>query len=69
MTSEGWKEILEGDFADTSAEKFPLVWLGDEWNRQARTPIGASAILLGCPAFTRILSFRIGLGEMESTPQ
>ena len=30
MTSEGLGEMFEGDFADTCAEKFPLVSMGAE---------------------------------------
>ena len=48
MTSEGLGEMFEGDSADTSAEKFPLVSMGG-WaeglvyaDQGARTPIGAS---------------------------
>ena len=29
MTSEGFGEMFEGDFADTCADKFPLVSMGD----------------------------------------
>jgi hypothetical protein len=45
-------EMFEGDSADTSAEKFPLVSMGDRAeglacaDPGARTPIGASGNLL-----------------------
>ena len=48
MTSEGLGEMLEGDSADTSAGKFPLVSMGGRAeglvsaDPGARTPIGAS---------------------------
>ena len=30
MTFEGLGEKFKGDFADTCADKFPLVWIGAE---------------------------------------
>ena len=54
MTSEVFREMLEGDSADTCAGKFPLMSM---WGQaeglvcadpEARTPIGASGILLFC---------------------
>ena len=48
MTSEGLGELFEGDFADTCAEKIPLVSMGARAeglacaDPGARTPIGAS---------------------------
>ena len=48
MTSEGLGEMFEGHFADTCAEKFPLVSMGGRAevlacaDPESRTPIGAS---------------------------
>ena len=48
MTSEGLKEMFEGDSADTCGGKFPLVSMGCRaeglacGDPEARTPIGAS---------------------------
>ena len=48
MTSEGLGEMFEGDSADTSAGKFPLVSIGGQAeglacaDPEARTPIGDS---------------------------
>ena len=52
MTSEGLGEMFEGDCADMCAGKFPQVLLGGRAeclacaDPGARTPIGASGILL-----------------------
>ena len=52
MTSEGLGEMFEGDSADTCAGEFPLVSMGGRAEGPAgadpgaRTPIGASRILL-----------------------
>ena len=52
MTSEGLGEMFEGDSADMCAGKFPLVSMGGRAeglacaDPGARTPIGASGILL-----------------------
>ena len=46
MTSEGLGEMFEGDSADTCAEKFPLVSMGDE-QRVSR----AQTQELGPPSF------------------
>ena len=52
MSSEGLGEMFEGDSADTCAGRFPLVSMGDRaeglacTDPGARTPIGASGILL-----------------------
>ena len=61
MTSEGLGEMFEGDSADTSGGKFPLVSMGGRAeglacaDPGARTPIGASGnyIIL----FTFVLLF------------
>ena len=48
MTSDGLEVMFEGDSADTCAEKFPLMSMGDRAeglacaDPGARTPIGAS---------------------------
>ena len=48
MTSEGLGKMFEAEFADTCAEKFPLVSMGGRVeglacaDPEARTPIGAS---------------------------
>ena len=50
MTSEGLREMLEGDFADTYAEKILLMLIGGRGeglpcaDPGARTPIGVSEI-------------------------
>ena len=50
MTSEGLGEMFEGDSADTSASKFPLVSMGGRAeglacaDPGARNPIGANGI-------------------------
>jgi hypothetical protein len=52
MTSEELQEMFEGDVADTSARKFPIVSMGGRTEALAcaepgaRTPIGASGIFL-----------------------
>ena len=52
MTSEGLGEMFEGDSADTLAGKFPLVSMCGRveglacTDPVARTPIGASGILI-----------------------
>ena len=52
MTSEGLGEMFEGDSADMCAGKFPLVSMGGRAeglacaDPGARTPIGASGIIL-----------------------
>ena len=43
MTSYGLGEMFEGDFADTSGEKFPLVSMED----MRMMPVGSSGTILG----------------------
>jgi hypothetical protein len=52
MTSEELRDMFEGDFADMSARKFPIVLMGGRTeglacaDPGAMTPIGASGIFL-----------------------
>ena len=51
MTSEGLGEMFEGDFADTCADKFPLVSMGGRAeglmcaDPKARTPSAPAEII------------------------
>ena len=47
MTSEGWGEMFEGDFADTCAEKIQLVSMGGQVNSSSLSRQRNSVFIFG----------------------
>ena len=65
MTSNGLGEMLEGDFADMCARKFPLVSMGGLacTDPGARTPIGASGIIGRFKSFLHFIKLFLIFGQ------